>query len=116
VIATQSDGTVWIGPAHYRIVKPQTLGIADAPTIWQAMTPLVSTPSRGGEGVDAYIHPQGNGYMATVLRELKEGPATADEVLVSFDRAGVGWRPTAAYKREVCRGTPAAQWTTGPCT
>ena len=113
------DGTVSFGSARYRPTSPDELGLAAAPTIWQAMAPLGAVPEsmEGRQALEFSIRQEGDAMIAVMTRlGLMDDAVSADEVRVEFQQDVDGWRPVEAYARRQCRRGPASGWTTEQCS
>lgn len=118
VRVAHEDGTVSFGSARYRPVSPDELGIAAAPTIWQAMSTFGGPPEsmEGRQSLEFSIREEGGAMVAVVTTHgLLDDSISATEVRAEFQYGGGQWTPTQAYTRHQCARGPGSGWTTEPC-
>jgi hypothetical protein len=112
-------------------IEPTELGVIGAPTVWEALGPLISSDAHadpaGREGsetgaaehesVQFSVRETGDDAVADIVRSgLLDDSVSAGHVRVEFRREPDGWYPTNAYRRQQCRrGAAAGQWSTELC-
>ena len=106
-------------PSEFVAIEPTELGIVGAPTIEEALSPMVGSPETVEEGasVSLTIRESGDTATADVVRtNIPDDSVSAGHVRIEFRREPEGWFPTNAYRRSQCRrGELAGQWTSGLC-
>lgn len=105
--------------ADFVALEPSELGVFGAPTIAEALDPLIGSPEAHQEGasVSVSIRESSETAVADVVRaNIPDDSVAAGHVRVEFRREPEGWFPTNAYRRSQCRrGELAGQWTSGLC-
>jgi hypothetical protein len=100
-------------------LESSELGVSGAPTIEEAIDPLVGSPEAHEEGasVSLTIRESGDSAIADIVRSnIPDDSVAAGHVRVEFRREPEGWFPTNAFRRSLCRrGELAGQWTSGLC-
>lgn len=112
-------------------IEPTELGVIGAPTVWEALGPLISSDAHADplgqdgtetgaaerESVHFSMRETGDDAVADIVRSgLLDDSVSAGHVRVEFRREPDGWYPTNAYRRQQCRrGAGAGQWTTELC-
>jgi len=100
-------------------IEPTELGVIGAPTIEEAISPLVGSPETFEEGASVSLTVREAGETATadvVRSNIPDDSVSAGHVRIEFRREPEGWFPTNAYRRSLCRrGELAGQWTSGLC-
>jgi len=114
------DATLLSAPAmDFVAIEPTELGVVGAPTVEEAIAPLVGSPEIEQEGasVSLTIREVGDTATADIVRtNIPDDSVSAGHVRVEFRREPEGWFPTNAYRRSQCRrGELAGQWTSGLC-
>jgi predicted small lipoprotein YifL len=106
-------------PADFVAIEPTELGVVGAPTIEEAIAPLVGSPETSEEGASVSLTVREAGETATadvVRSNIPDDSVSAGHVRIEFRREPEGWFPTNAYRRSLCRrGELAGQWTSGLC-
>jgi len=116
----QVDGPLLETPSSdFAALEPSELGVFGAPTIQEAIVPLVGSPEAHEEGasVSLTIREAGETATADIVRaNIPDDSVAAGHVRIEFRREPEGWFPTNAYRRSLCRrGDVAGQWTPGLC-
>jgi hypothetical protein len=105
--------------AEFTALEPSELGVFGAPTVEEAIAPLVGSPETHEEGASVSLTVRETGETATadvVRSNIPDDSVSAGHVRVEFRREPEGWFPTNAYRRSLCRrGDVAGQWTSGLC-
>lgn len=100
-------------------IEPTELGVIGAPTLEEAISPLVGSPETFEEGASVSLTVREAGETATadiVRSNIPDDSVSAGHVRIEFRREPEGWFPTNAYRRSLCRrGELAGQWTSGLC-
>lgn len=116
----QVDGALLEAPStQFAAIEPTELGVIGAPSIEEAISPLVGSPEAHEEGasVSLTIRQSGEAATADIVRSsIPDDSVSAGHVRIEFRREPEGWFPTNAYRRSLCRrGELAGQWTSGLC-
>jgi hypothetical protein len=116
----QVDGALLEVPSSsFVAIEPTELGVVGAPSVEEAIAPLVGSPETHEEGasVSLTIREAGDTATADVVRaNIPDDSVSAGHVRIEFRREPEGWFPTNAYRRSLCRrGELAGQWTSGLC-
>jgi hypothetical protein len=105
--------------SEFVALEPSELGVFGAPTIQEAIDPLVGSPEAQQEGASVSLSIRESGDTATadiVQSNIPDDSVSAGHVRIEFRREPEGWFPTNAYRRSLCRrGESAGQWTSGLC-
>jgi hypothetical protein len=105
--------------SEFVALEPSELGVFGAPTVQEAIDPIVGSPEAQQEGssVSLSIRESGDTATADIVRaNLPDDSVAAGHVRIEFHREPEGWFPTNAYRRSLCRrGETAGQWTSGLC-
>ena len=105
--------------SEFVAIEPTELGVIGAPTIEEAIAPLVGSPETFEEGASVSLTVREAGETATadvVRANIPDDSVSAGHVRIEFRREPEGWFPTNAYRRSLCRrGELAGQWTAGLC-
>ena len=98
-------------------IEPSEVGVSGAPTVLEALGPLLGPEVTEGANVSLSVRETGNDAVADLVRSgLADDSVSAGHVRIEFRREPDGWYPTNAYRRSQCaRGGAAGQWTTGLC-
>ena len=101
----------------FTAIEPSEVGVSGAPTVLEALGPLLGPEVTEGANVSLSVRETGNDAIADLVRSgLADDSVSAGHVRVEFRREPDGWYPTNAYRRSQCaRGGAAGQWTTGLC-
>jgi hypothetical protein len=104
---------------QFAALEPTELGVIGAPSIEEAIAPLVGSPETHEEGAAVSLTVRETGETATadvVRSNIPDDSVSAGHVRIEFRREPEGWFPTNAYRRSLCRrGEMAGQWTSGLC-
>ena len=116
----QVDGALLEAPStEFVAIEPTELGVIGAPTVEQAIAPLIGSPETYEEGASVSLSIRESGETATadiVRADIPDDSVAAGHVRIEFHREPEGWFPTNAYRRSLCRrGEAAGQWTSGLC-
>jgi hypothetical protein len=98
--------------------EPTEAGIIGAPTVREALGPLVSAEMVGeGESLHLSVSQSNDAATADIVRaNMADDSILSSHVRVEFRREPEGWFPTNAYRRVMCRrGAQVNQWTTELC-
>jgi hypothetical protein len=114
------DAPLLLAPSNQFVaLEPSELGVFGAPTVLEAVDPIVGSPEAQQEGssVSLSIRESGDTATADIVRaNLPDDSVSAGHVRIEFQREPEGWFPTNAYRRSLCRrGESAGQWTSGLC-
>jgi len=105
--------------SEFVALEPSELGVFGAPTIQEAIDPIIGSPEAQQEGSSVSLSIRESGETATadiVRANLPDDSVSAGHVRIEFRREPEGWFPTNAYRRSLCRrGESAGQWTSGLC-
>jgi hypothetical protein len=103
--------------ADFTAIEPSEVGVFGAPTVMQAMAPLLGPEVTEGASVSLSVRETGDEAVADLVRSgLADDSVGAGHVRIEFRREADGWYPTNAYRRSQCRrGALADQWTTELC-
>jgi hypothetical protein len=105
--------------ANFAAIEPTELGVIGAPSIEEAISPLIGSPETHEEGASVSLSVREAGETATadvVRANIPDDSVSAGHVRIEFRREPEGWFPTNAYRRSLCRrGELAGQWTSGLC-
>lgn len=101
----------------FTAIEPSEVGVFGAPTVLEALAPLMGPEVTEGSNVSLSVRESGDEAVADVVQGgLLDDSVSAGHVRVEFRREADGWYPTNAYRRSQCaRGGAAGQWTTGLC-
>jgi hypothetical protein len=101
----------------FTAIEPSEVGVFGAPTVMEALAPLLGPEVTEGAEVSLSVRETGNETVADLVRSgLADDSVTAGHVRIEFRREPDGWYPTNAYRRSQCaRGDQAGQWTSGLC-
>ena len=101
----------------FTAVEPTELGIVGAPTVLQALDPLLGPELTEGASLHLTVTENGGAAIADVVRSgMADDSVSAGQVRIEFRREEDGWYPTNAYRRSQCaRGALAGQWTKELC-
>lgn len=102
----------------FTAIEPSELGVIAAPTVEEALGPLLSTETtEGDQVVQLSVREQGDAAIADVVRlNIPDDAVSGGHLRVEFTRGADGWDPVNAYRRMQCRrGASAGQWGRGPC-
>lgn len=116
----QVDGPLLEAPStDFAAIEPTELGVIGAPSIEEAISPLIGSPETHEEGASVSLTVREAGETATadvVRANIPDDSVSAGHVRIEFRREPEGWFPTNAYRRSLCRrGELAGQWTSGLC-
>jgi hypothetical protein len=116
----QVDPALLAAPtSEFVAIEPTDLGVFGAPSVEEAIAPLVGSPETSEEGasVSLTVRETGNTATADIVRsDIPDDAVSAGHVRIEFRREPEGWAPTNAYRRSLCRrGEFAGQWTSGLC-
>jgi hypothetical protein len=116
----QVDAALLEAPStDFVAVEPTELGVIAAPTIEEAISPLVASPETFEEGASVSLTVRETGDTATadiVRSNIPDDSVSAGHVRIEFRREPEGWFPTNSYRRSQCRrGELTGQWTSGLC-
>lgn len=103
--------------SDFTAIEPSEVGVFGAPTVLEALAPLLGPEVSEGAHVSLTVRESDNEAVADLVRAgLMDDSVSAGHVRVEFRREADGWFPTNAYRRSQCaRGGAAGQWTTGLC-
>lgn len=103
--------------SDFTAIEPSEVGVFGAPTVLEALAPLLGPEVSEGANVSLTVRESGNEAVADLVRAgLMDDSVSAGHVRVEFRREADGWFPTNAYRRSQCaRGDAPGQWTTGLC-
>lgn len=105
--------------SEFVAIEPSELGVSGAPTVQEAIDPIVGSPEAQQEGssVSLSIRESGDTTTVDIVRaNLPDDSVSSGHVRIEFRREPEGWFPTNAYRRSLCRrGESAGQWTSGLC-
>jgi len=105
--------------AMFTAIEPSELGVMAAPTIIQALEPLLGPEaSEGNSRLQLTIRgEEGQHAVADIVSSgLLDDSLSAGHVRIEFQREADGWFPINAYRRTQCRrGGMEGQWTSGLC-
>jgi hypothetical protein len=98
-------------------IEPSEVGVSAAPTVMEALAPLLGPEVTEGANVSLSVRETGEDAVADLVRSgLADDSVAAGHVRIEFRREADGWYPTNAYRRSQCqRGGQAGQWTTALC-
>jgi hypothetical protein len=101
----------------FTAVEPSELGVQAAPSVREALTPLLSSDVNEGATLQLNVAESGEAAVADVVRSgLEDDSVSAAQLRIEFRREPDGWYPTNAYRRTMCaRGDNAGQWSATPC-
>jgi hypothetical protein len=112
------DATLLAAPnTDFTAIEPSEVGVFGAPTVLEALAPLLGPEVTEGADVSLSVRETGEEAVADLVRAgLADDSVAAGHVRIEFRREADGWYPTNAYRRSQCaRGGQAGQWTTGLC-
>lgn len=103
--------------SDFTAIEPSEVGVFGAPTVAQALAPLLGPEVSESGSVSLSVRETGDDAIADLVRSgLADDSVSAGHVRIEFRREPDGWFPTNAYRRSQCaRGGQAGQWTTGLC-
>lgn len=104
--------------AAFTAIEPSEVGIFAAPTIEQALAPLLSPEAHEeGASVQLTVREIEGAQVADIVRsDIPDDSIAAGHIRIEFRQEPEGWFPTNAYRRVMCRrGAHASQWTAGAC-
>lgn len=98
-------------------VEPSELGVQAAPTVREALAPLLSSDVNEGATLQLGVAENGETAVADIVRSgMEDDSVSAAQLRVEFRHETDGWYPTNAYRRTMCvRGANAGQWSATPC-
>jgi len=99
-------------------IEPSEIGVFGAPTIDEALSPLLVHGNEEGAGqLHLSVRESGAEAVADIVRaNAADDSVSAGHLRIEFRRESDGWYPTNAYRRAQCaRGALANQWTTELC-
>ncbi|MBC7770270.1 MAG: hypothetical protein H7124_15930 [Phycisphaerales bacterium] len=101
----------------FTAIEPSEVGVFGAPSVMDALDPLLGPEMTEGSNVHLSVREEGDGAIADIVRTgLADDSVSAGHVRVEFRREPDGWYPTNAYRRMQCaRGAAPGEWTTGLC-
>jgi|GEM_PF-2667111 len=101
----------------FTAIEPSEVGVFGAPSVMEALDPLLGPEVTEGSNVSLSVREEGDGAIADIVRSgLADDSVSAGHVRVEFRREPDGWYPTNAYRRNQCaRGATPGEWTTGLC-
>ncbi|GIK47881.1 MAG: hypothetical protein KJZ75_03845 [Hyphomonadaceae bacterium] len=101
----------------FTAIEPSEVGVFGAPTVMDALDPLLGPEMTEGASVHLTVREEGDSAVADIVRAgLADDSVTAGHVRIDFRREPDGWYPTNAYRRQQCaRGAQPGEWTTGLC-
>ncbi|HYD85847.1 MAG TPA: hypothetical protein VEA80_00065 [Vitreimonas sp.] len=101
----------------FTAIEPSEVGVFGAPSVMEALDPLLGPEVTEGSSVHLTVREEGDGAIADIVRTgLADDSVSAGHVRVEFRREPDGWYPTNAYRRMQCaRGATPGEWTTGLC-
>jgi hypothetical protein len=116
----QVDGALLEAPSsQFMAIEPSELGVFAAPTIEEAIDPLIGSPEAHEEGASVSLTIREGAQTATVdivRSNIPDDSVAAGHVRIEFRREPEGWFATNAYRRSLCRrGDRAGQWTRELC-
>ncbi len=116
----QVDAALLEAPSsEFVAVEPTELGVIGAPSVEEAIAPLIGSPETFQEGASVSLTVRESGETATadvVRSNIPDDSVSAGHVRIEFRREPEGWFPTNAYRRSLCRrGELAGHWTAGLC-
>jgi hypothetical protein len=103
---------------QFAAIEPSEIGVSGAPTIAEAMAPLLGPEVSEGANISLSIRETGDDAVADVVSAgLLDDSVSAAHVRVEFRREpSEGWYPVNAYRRQQCaRGEAIGQWSAAPC-
>lgn len=108
---------VAVPSTEFTAIEPTEIGIIAAPTVMEALEPLLGPEMSEGSSLSLTITAQRDDAVADVVRfGMADDSVSAGHLRVEFRREPDGWFPTNAYRRSQCaRGDQAGQWTSGLC-
>jgi len=103
--------------AEFTAIEPSEVGVFGAPTVQEALAPLLGPEMTEGADVSLSVRENGDDAVADLVRSgLADDSVSAGHVRIEFRREPDGWYPTNAYRRSQCaRGGAPGVWTTGLC-
>jgi len=114
----QVDPVLLAAPdTDFMAIEPSEVGVSVAPTVMDALAPLLGSEVTEGAEVSLTVRETGDEATADLVRSgLQDDSVSAGHVRIQFHREADGWHATNAYRRSQCqRGGQAGQWTTGLC-
>lgn len=103
--------------SEFTAIEPTEVGITGAPSVMEALEPLLGPELSEGSNLALSITAQRDDAVADIVRtNLEDDSVSAGQVRIEFRRETDGWYPTNAYRRSMCaRGAAAGQWTKEAC-
>ena len=103
--------------SDFTAIEPSEVGVFGAPTVLDALAPLLGPEVTEGANVSLSVRENGDQAVADLVQAgMMDDSVSAGHVRVEFRREADGWFPTNAYRRSQCaRGAAPGQWTTGLC-
>ena len=103
--------------SEFTAIEPSEVGVFGAPTVQEALAPLLGPEMTEGANVSLSVRENGDDAVADLVRSgLADDSVTAGHVRIEFRHEPDGWYPTNAYRRSQCaRGGATSAWTTGLC-
>jgi len=118
VLAPVADELLATPNAAFTPIEPSEVGVFAAPTVDEALAPLLS-PEQHEEGasVQLSVRETDGVQVADIVRsDIPDDSIAAGHIRIEFRQEPEGWFPTNAYRRVMCRrGANAGQWTAGVC-
>lgn len=101
----------------FTAIEPSEIGIFGAPTLDEALSPLIAHGGEEAGGLQLSVREAGDEAVADIVRtNIADDSVSAGHLRIEFRREPDGWYPTNAYRRSMCaRGAVANQWTTELC-
>ena len=98
-------------------IEPSEIGVFGAPTLDEALSPLLAHGGEEAGGLQLSVREAGNEAVADIVRtNIADDSVSSGHLRIEFRREPDGWYPTNAYRRSMCaRGALANQWTTELC-
>jgi hypothetical protein len=102
---------------EFSAIEPSEVGVFGAPTVMQALEPLLGPEVSEGASLHLSVRETGDEATADIVRAgMADDSVSAGHVRLEFRHEEDGWYPTNAYRRSQCaRGGQAGQWTSGLC-
>ena len=103
--------------SDFTAIEPSEVGVSAAPTVLDALAPLLGPEVTEGASVSLSVRETGNEAVADLVQSgMLDDSVSAGHVRIEFRREADGWYPTNAYRRSQCaRGGGAGLWTAGLC-
>lgn len=112
------DAALLAAPStEFSAIEPSEVGVFAAPTVMQALEPLLGPEVSEGASLHLSVRETGDEAIADIVRAgMADDSVSAGHVRLEFRREEDGWYPTNAYRRSQCaRGGQSGQWTSGLC-